>query len=62
MATYADDNTPCNFSRKLNAAFRRLKNYTVQIFESFHKNCFEFNVDKCNLIATANSQKGIQIG
>ena len=59
--SYGDDNTPYTFSPGLDATFKRLKNYTIKIFESFYKNQFKSNVDKYKLITTCKSQKEIQI-
>ena len=41
MKSYADYNTPYTLSSDLDANSRRLKNYTVQIFEWSHKNRFK---------------------
>ena len=41
MVNYADDNTPCPFSPEPDVALRRLKNYSIKIFEWFHKNHFK---------------------
>ena len=43
MVNYADDNTPCPFSPELDIALRRLKNYSIKIFEWFQKKPF-YNV------------------
>ena len=59
--SYADDNTTYTFSPGLDATFKRLKNYTIKIFESFYKKQFKSSVDKYKLITTSRSQKEIQI-
>ena len=40
---------PIIFVLIVDAAFKRLKNYTIKIFESFYKNQFKSNVDKYKL-------------
>ena len=64
MAGYVDndDNTPYTFFQELDSTLKRLKNYTVKIFEWSYKNRFKLNVDKCNLIITSKSQEEVQIG
>ena len=50
IASYAGDITPYTFSSELDLALKKLKSYTIKIFEWFHENRLESNAGKCNLI------------
>ena len=60
--SYPDNNTPYIFPPELDATLKRLKTYTIKIFEWFPKNRFKCNHDKCNFITTSKPQKEIQTG
>ena len=53
---------PIIFVLIVDAAFKRLKNYTIKIFESFYKNQFKSNVDKYKFITTRSQKKFKLIG
>ena len=61
IASYADDNTPYTFSSELDVALKKLRSYTIKIFEWFHNNRLKSNAGKCNLITSSTSPVEIQI-
>ena len=61
IASYDDDNTPYTFSSDLHAAFKKLRSYTIKIFEWFHNNWLKSNAGKCNLITSSTFPIEIQI-
>ena len=61
IASYADDNTPYIFSSELDVVLKKLKIYTIKIFEWFHDNRLKSNAGKCNLITSSTSPVEIQI-
>ena len=60
IASYADDNT-YTFSSELDVALKKLRSYTIKIFEWFHNNRLKSNAGKCNLITSSTSPVEIQI-
>ena len=61
IASYADDNTPYTFSSELDVALKKLRSYTIKIFERFHNNRLKSNAGKCNLITSSISPVEIEI-
>ena len=61
IVSYADDNTPYTFSSELDLALKKLRSYTVKIFEWFHNNRLKSNAGKCNLITGSTFPVKIQI-
>ena len=61
IASYADDNTPYTFSSELDVALKKLRSYTIKIFEWFHNNRLKSSAGKCNLITSSTSPVEIQI-
>ena len=61
IASYTDDNTPYTFSSELYLALKKLRSYTVKIFEWFHNNRLKSNTGKCNLITSSTSPAETQI-
>ena len=61
IASYAHDNTPYTFSSELNVTLKKLRSYTIKVFEWFHKNRLKSNAGKCNLITSSTSPLEIQI-
>ena len=61
IASYADDNTPYTFSSELDVALKKLRSYTIKIFEWIHNNRLKLNAEKCNLITRSTSCVEIQI-
>ena len=43
IVNYADDNTPYTFSSELDLALKKLRSYTIEIFEWFHSNRLKSN-------------------
>ena len=60
-ASYADDNTPYTFSSALDVALKKLRSYTIRIFEWFHNNWLKSNAGKCNLITSSTFPVEIQM-
>ena len=54
IASYAD-NTPYTFSSELDMSLKKLRSYTIKIFEWFHNNRLKSNAEKCNLITSPTS-------
>ena len=46
LTSYVDNNTPYTFSSELNVALKKLRNYTIKIFEWFHNNRLKSNAGK----------------
>ena len=61
IASYADDNAQYTFSSELDVALKKLRSYTIKIFEWFHNNRLKSNAGKCNLITSPTSPVEIQI-
>ena len=61
IASYADDNTPYTFSSEPDVALKKLRSYSVKIFEWFHNNRLKSNAGKCNLIISSTSPVEIEI-
>ena len=61
IASYADDNMPYTFSSELDVAMKKVRSYTIKIFEWFHNNWQKSNTGKCNLITSSTSLLEIQI-
>ena len=61
IASYADDNTSYTFSSEFDVALKKLRSYTIKIFEWFHNNRLKSNAGKCNLITSSTSPVEIQI-
>ena len=61
IASFADDNTPYTSFSELDVAFKKLRSYTINIFEWFHNNRLKSNAGKCNLITSSTSPVEIQI-
>ena len=59
--SYADDNTPYTFPSERDVALKKLRSYTIKIFEWFHNNRLKSNARKCNLITSSTSPVEIQI-
>ena len=59
IVSYDDHNTP--YSSELDVALKKLRTYTVKIFEWFHNNRLKSNAGKCNLITSSTSPVEIQI-
>ena len=55
IASYADDNTPYTCSSELDTALRKLKKYTIKIFDWFRINRLKSNAGKCNLLTSSTS-------
>ena len=49
------------FSSELEVALKKLRSYTIKIFEWFHNNRLKSNAGKCNLITSSTSPVEIQI-
>ena len=62
IASYADDNTPYyTFSSELEVTLKKLRSYTVKIFERFYNNRLKAKAGKCNLITSSTSPGEIQV-
>jgi len=61
IASYADDNTPYTCSSDLDSALKKLKNYTIKIFNWFRINRLKSNAGKCNLLTSTTSPIEMQI-
>ena len=61
IASHADDNTPYTFSSELEVTLKKLRIYTIKIFEWFYKNCFKSNGKKYNFTTSSTSPVEIQI-
>ena len=61
IASYAHDNTQYTFSSELNVTLKKLRSYTIKVFEWFHKNRLKSNAGKCNLITSSTSPLEIRI-
>ena len=55
IASYADDNTRYIFSSEIDVASKKLKSYTIKIFEWFCNNRLKSNAGKCNLLRSPTS-------
>ena len=55
IASYAGDNTPYTFSSELDVTLKKLRSYTIKVFEWFHNSRLKLNAGKCNLITSSTS-------
>ena len=60
IASYADDNTPYTVSSEFDVALKKLRSYTIKVFEWFYNNRLKSNAEKCNLITSSTSPVEIQ--
>ena len=61
IAGHADDNTPYTFSSELEVTLKKLRIYTIKIFEWFYKSGFKSNGKKYNFTTSSTSPVEIQI-
>ena len=61
VASYTDDNMPYTFSSEREVELKKLRRYTINIFEWFYNNRLKSNARKCNLITSSTSPIEIQI-
>ena len=53
---------PYTFSSELDVALKKLRSYTMKIFEWFHNNRLKSNAEKCNLRISSILPVEFQIG